>query len=155
MKTKYFHDCNHFDNLQILFLLLCSFLKKFKDLEPWHTTCTAQFRNASAPELVCWCTAEYQVLTTPKSQTSRQKRRRTSVAGQSFFAAHVTKQNMSWSLALSCCIVGNLAEFSSSCAVWHSSHNSCCYLHFCRFQQNLASKAGQYEKKVWNIYRYI
>lgn len=50
----------------------------------------------------------------PDEQT---KRRRMSVAGQSFSAAHVTEQNMSWSLVLSCCIVGNLAEFSSSCTV--------------------------------------
>lgn len=32
MKTKYFHDCNHFENLQILFLLLSSVLKNSKTL---------------------------------------------------------------------------------------------------------------------------
>lgn len=43
-----------------------------------------------------------------------EKRRRASVAGQSFSAAHVTEQNMPWSFVLSRCIVGNLPEFSSS-----------------------------------------
>lgn len=50
-----------------------------------------------------------------------------------------------WSSVPSCCTVGNLPEFCSSHPVWH---NSCWFLHFRRFRQNLASETGQCEMEV-------
>lgn len=129
------------------------FAVSWKTQRPWATTNNMhgpvqnRSENGSAPEFVSGAPQNSPVLTKPGSCTDKQ--RRASITGKRLSAAHVSEQNMSWSFILSCCrvffLLSSLTQLAQQLLVFALSQIS----------TESGFKSRQYEKKVWNIYRYI
>lgn len=89
------------------------------------------------------CTARHQVLMQP-----RRAEKQVSVIEQSFCPAHFIAQNMHLGHSFPPAALWETYQSFVPCSSHPVWHNSCWFLHFLRFRQNLASETGQCEMEV-------